>query len=305
MQPLRSVDLGTHEAVEAHIERSDVCAVPAAAVVAEAVVALALADAALDAVRRRRRGDVRRRRRRRCASASAMSVSGTRRARGVHGRRQDAAWGQLWPRRLGLPFVDTDELIVRAHGAVAGIFAERGEAGFREIEREVVAFELDEAARSDRVVSLGGGAVTSDDVREALRRLPHVVWLDAPAARPVRCARSRVRAASGRRRGRVPGALSRASASLPGGGHPRGAHRRQDAAEGRGRAGRRGGDRVSAAEPIRVAVETEAASTTTCSSGEVCSAGSANSSRRRGRTCVVATDDATWLRTISTPWSRP
>ncbi len=47
MQPLRSVDLRTHEAVEAHIERSDVCAVPAAAVVAEAVVALALADAAL------------------------------------------------------------------------------------------------------------------------------------------------------------------------------------------------------------------------------------------------------------------
>ncbi len=88
--------------------------------------------------------------------------------------------GTAVARRLGLPFVDTDELIVRAHGAVAGIFAERGEAGFREIEREVVAFELDEAARSDRVVSLGGGAVTSDDVREALRRLPHVVWLDAP-----------------------------------------------------------------------------------------------------------------------------
>ncbi len=30
------------------------------------------------------------------------------------------------------------------------------------------------------VVALGGGAVTSDDVREALTRLPHVVWLDAP-----------------------------------------------------------------------------------------------------------------------------
>jgi shikimate kinase len=82
--------------------------------------------------------------------------------------------------RLGLPFVDTDDLIVRAHGPVTGIFAERGEAGFREIEREVAVFELGEAARSDRVVSLGGGAVTSDDVREALRRLPHVVWLDAP-----------------------------------------------------------------------------------------------------------------------------
>ena len=40
MQPLRSVDLTTLEAAPAAIERSDVCAVPAAAVVAEAMVAL-------------------------------------------------------------------------------------------------------------------------------------------------------------------------------------------------------------------------------------------------------------------------
>jgi chorismate synthase len=48
MSPLRSVRLGTHEVVEAHVERSDVCAVPAAAVVGEAVVALALAAASLE-----------------------------------------------------------------------------------------------------------------------------------------------------------------------------------------------------------------------------------------------------------------
>lgn len=46
--PLPSVALGTHERVESRFERSDVCAVPAAGVVAEAVVALALADAALE-----------------------------------------------------------------------------------------------------------------------------------------------------------------------------------------------------------------------------------------------------------------
>lgn len=45
--PLRSVELGSHRAAEAPVERSDVCAVPAAAVVGEAVVALTLADAAL------------------------------------------------------------------------------------------------------------------------------------------------------------------------------------------------------------------------------------------------------------------
>lgn len=47
LTPLRSITLGTHESVEAHVERSDVCAVPSAAVVGEAVVALALADAAM------------------------------------------------------------------------------------------------------------------------------------------------------------------------------------------------------------------------------------------------------------------
>lgn len=46
--PLASVELGTHRSVESRFERSDVCAVPAAGVVAEAVIALALADAALE-----------------------------------------------------------------------------------------------------------------------------------------------------------------------------------------------------------------------------------------------------------------
>jgi chorismate synthase len=47
MRPLSSVDLDTHEPVDASRERSDVCAVPAAAVVAEAEVAMVLADAYL------------------------------------------------------------------------------------------------------------------------------------------------------------------------------------------------------------------------------------------------------------------
>jgi chorismate synthase len=48
MKPLRSVDLTTLEEAPAAIERSDTCAVPAAAVVAEAMVALILADALLE-----------------------------------------------------------------------------------------------------------------------------------------------------------------------------------------------------------------------------------------------------------------
>jgi len=48
MKPLRSVDLATGEATNAHIERSDTCAVPAAAVIGESLLALVLAEALLD-----------------------------------------------------------------------------------------------------------------------------------------------------------------------------------------------------------------------------------------------------------------
>ena len=44
-KPLRSVDIATHEPAEALRERTDSCTVPAAGVVAEAMVAFVLADA--------------------------------------------------------------------------------------------------------------------------------------------------------------------------------------------------------------------------------------------------------------------
>jgi chorismate synthase len=47
-RPLPSVDLRDGSVGDAAVERSDVCAVPAAAVVGEAMVALVLADAFLE-----------------------------------------------------------------------------------------------------------------------------------------------------------------------------------------------------------------------------------------------------------------
>ena len=47
-QPLPSVDIATGEPVDAVVQRSDVCAVPAAAVVGEAMLALVVADACLE-----------------------------------------------------------------------------------------------------------------------------------------------------------------------------------------------------------------------------------------------------------------
>ena len=47
-KPMQSIDLKTKEKTEAHYERSDVCVVPAAGVIGEAVVALTLAEAFME-----------------------------------------------------------------------------------------------------------------------------------------------------------------------------------------------------------------------------------------------------------------
>lgn len=47
-KPLKSVDLATGELVQAHSERSDICIVPAAGVIGEAMLAIVLADAILE-----------------------------------------------------------------------------------------------------------------------------------------------------------------------------------------------------------------------------------------------------------------
>ena len=59
MAPLSTVDLYTLEPAKASRERSDICAVPACAVVAEAEMAFALADAYLEKFGHDNRTDIR------------------------------------------------------------------------------------------------------------------------------------------------------------------------------------------------------------------------------------------------------
>jgi shikimate kinase/3-dehydroquinate synthase len=73
--------------------------------------------------------------------------------------------GRELARRLGRPFVDTDDLVVERTGRP---IAELFEAGtFRTVEEEVAVGAL--ASREPAVVALGGGAVESPGVRDALR----------------------------------------------------------------------------------------------------------------------------------------
>ncbi len=92
-----------------------------------------------------------------------------------------SAVGERLAAALALPFVDTDQLIEASAGPIPAIFAERGEEGFRALEAEVVTAAIAAAEERPCVLALGGGAVLSVQVRAALERLAHVVWLDAPA----------------------------------------------------------------------------------------------------------------------------
>jgi shikimate kinase len=88
--------------------------------------------------------------------------------------------GRECARRLGRPFVDTDDEVTRvAHTTVDRIFAEAGEAEFRRLEHSVVADVS--ASPEPLVVACGGGAVLDPENRRALRSSGVVVWLRAPA----------------------------------------------------------------------------------------------------------------------------
>jgi shikimate kinase len=79
--------------------------------------------------------------------------------------------------RLGWDWIDADvEVELRAGKSIAAIFADEGEAAFRDLESSVVA----ELCRRERVVlALGGGAVLRDENRAAIARCGATVWLRA------------------------------------------------------------------------------------------------------------------------------
>jgi shikimate kinase len=87
--------------------------------------------------------------------------------------------GRLLAARLGLPFVDSDQLIeTRTGRAVRRLFAEEGEAYFRDLERRTIA---EVAAGPDVVLAVGGGALQDPRTRAALTATS-VVHLDVELA---------------------------------------------------------------------------------------------------------------------------
>lgn len=90
--------------------------------------------------------------------------------------------GRLVADRLGWHFSDVDAVIERRAGKPVGeIFADDGEPAFRTLE-EATTVEL---LRQPGVLSLGGGAVTSARVREALGSY-RVIWLQVSIGQAAR-----------------------------------------------------------------------------------------------------------------------
>jgi shikimate kinase len=81
---------------------------------------------------------------------------------------------------LDLPFRDADHEIEQAAGrTIAEIFAERGEAEFRDGERRVITRLLEQPPH---VLSTGGGAFVNDQTRRLILERAVAVWLKADLA---------------------------------------------------------------------------------------------------------------------------
>lgn len=88
--------------------------------------------------------------------------------------------GRLVSRATGLDFIDLDLYIEnRFHRSIRQIFDERGEEGFRQLERSML---HEVADMEDVLVACGGGTACFFDNMEHINSHGESVWLEAPVS---------------------------------------------------------------------------------------------------------------------------
>ncbi len=86
--------------------------------------------------------------------------------------------GRAVSARTGVRFIDLDDYIEQREGCtIREIFATRGEAAFRDIERQALA---EVCAMTDTLVACGGGTPCFGDNMEVMNSRVLTVYLDAP-----------------------------------------------------------------------------------------------------------------------------
>ena len=86
--------------------------------------------------------------------------------------------GRRLAKLVGWEFIDTDAVVTAKYGSVAQIFANEGEPAFRRYECAVV----DEVLHGERVVALGGGAITYAPTRSLLAERAYRVFIETSPA---------------------------------------------------------------------------------------------------------------------------
>jgi shikimate kinase len=85
-------------------------------------------------------------------------------------------YGKKLAKRLGVPFSDTDRLVVATHGPITEIFEKLGEPHFRELETAALIAALERGG----VVATGGGVVIGERNRQLISQ-HRVLYLETSA----------------------------------------------------------------------------------------------------------------------------
>jgi shikimate kinase len=87
---------------------------------------------------------------------------------------------RLLAERLAWAWLDADAVLEQRHGrTIRQIFAEDGEAAFREMEAAIL---CEHCLLERHVVATGGGVILREDNRKLLKQAGTVIWLTADAA---------------------------------------------------------------------------------------------------------------------------
>ena len=97
--------------------------------------------------------------------------------------------GRMIAKKLERPFIDLDEWIIEKTGcSIERIFAEKGEAGFRQVEKEITA---ESSLLRGAVISTGGGTLLDAENSMRLKQNGYFIWIQRPiealssAGRPI------------------------------------------------------------------------------------------------------------------------